>query len=378
MNKPLKIVADNKIPFLEGVLEPYTKVICLPGKNITKQHVKNADALLIRTRTKCNAQLLEGTTVKFIATATIGYDHIDTGYCKSANITWTNAPGCNSGSVQQYMALVLIHLAKKHNFRLSGKTIGIVGMGNVGSKVAKAAKLLGMNILLNDPPRARTENENIFVDIERIKQEADIITLHVPLNNSGIDKTFHLVDKAFIDSLPEGKILINTSRGEVVDNPELKKALQSKKIAAAVLDVWENEPGIDAELAALTDISTPHIAGYSKDGKANGTAMSVQALSRFFGFGLTNWFPENVPLPDKIEFTIDCTGKTDEMIVSEAIEKTYDIVSDDSRLRYSLHTFEKQRGDYPVRREFSSFHIHLIHQPKAVTEKLLKLGFKLF
>jgi erythronate-4-phosphate dehydrogenase len=377
MNKSIKIVADDKIPFLKGVLEPFAIVEYDKGNEINKERLKDADALITRTRTKCNKELLEGTRVKFIATATIGFDHIDTNYCNSRGIKWTNAPGCNSGSVKQYIASALVRLSMKHNFDLSEKTIGIIGHGNVGSKIANLANALGMKVLINDPPLQRKNQSLNFISFEEIKEKADIITFHVPLNKDGLDKTFYMADDTFFKSLKPNCIIINSSRGEVVDNSALKNALINLKLGGAILDVWENEPNIDIELLQLLDYATPHIAGYSADGKANGTAMSVQAISDFFGFGIKNWFPSNVPAPENEKFTIDCNGKSGNELTSELILKTYDIKEDDERLRKSVETFEKQRGNYPLRREFQIYKPVFINHMDNIEKVAIKLGFNL-
>jgi erythronate-4-phosphate dehydrogenase len=264
----MKIVCDDKIPYLHGVLEPYVdKVVYLPGTKISNADLLTADALIVRTRTKCTATLLENTPVRFIATATIGYDHIDTAYCDKHGIVWTNAPGCNSGSVKQYIAASLACLSNRRGFSLAGKTIGIVGVGNVGSKVFDVAKAFGMHVLLNDPPRAEKEGENMFVALDELLGKSDIITLHVPLSYEGAHKTYHLLNKKILENLQEHQIIINSSRGEVVDNTALASVLKRKRITGAVLDVWEDEPDIHRELLSLADITTPHIAGYSRDGK---------------------------------------------------------------------------------------------------------------
>jgi erythronate-4-phosphate dehydrogenase len=372
----MKIVADNKIPFLKGVLEPFADVIYLPGGEITREDLMDADALITRTRTKCNEKLLVGTNVKFIATATIGYDHIDTKWCETNGIHWTNASGCNSGSVYQYIASVLVVLSKKYGFDFADRSLGIIGVGNVGRKIVKLGEWLGMRVLLNDPPRSRKEGPCGFVSLEGITRECDIITCHVPLNMDGIDKTYHLIDGKLLQKLNPNTILINCSRGEVVDSQALKSVLKEKRIAAVTLDVWENEPDIDAELVKLLDVATPHIAGYSADGKANGTSMSVQALSKFFNLPLTRWFAEDIPLPEKVALTIDCKGKTLQEIVSEAILFTFDVAADDRRLRTSLDTFEKQRGNYPLRREFHAYKILLLNAYPEVQKVLNGLGFK--
>lgn len=373
----MKIIIDDKIPYIKGALEPFAEVIYLPGNKTTPEMVKDADAIITRTRTICNEKLLAGSTVKFIATATIGFDHIDTKYCEQSGIAWTNAPGCNSKSVEQYIASALMALAEKNNFSLTEKTIGIVGVGNVGSKVARLCEILGMRVLLNDPPRSRAEGGKRFVELDDILEKADIITLHVPLNPDGIDKTFHLADESFFAKAKKHPIIINSCRGEVTETQALKSALKSGLVSGAVIDCWENEPELDHELLALVDLGTPHIAGYSKDGKANGTSMSVRALSKFFNLGIDNWKCTGIELPESIEIFIDGTGKTTQQVLTEAIFATYDIRKDDKQLRSSVETFEKQRGDYPVRREFPIFDVICKINNIKTIDKLKKLGFKL-
>lgn len=374
----MKIVCDNKIPFLKGVLEPYAEVVYLPGKETGPEVVKDADAIITRTRTKCNAGLLEGSSVKVIATATIGFDHIDTAWCESHGIVWKNAPGCNSWSVKQYMGSVLSTLARRHGFDLSGMTLGVVGVGNVGSKVAEIASLLGMKVLLNDPPRARREGSAGFVSLDEIIAGSDIITLHVPLSREGEDATWHLFDGERIARLHEGQILMNSSRGPVVDNAALKAALKKRSIRGAVLDVWEHEPDIDTELMDMLEIATPHIAGYSADGKANGTTASVRTVAGHLGLPLTDWAPSEMPVPAQpLEFTVNASGKSLQDVLSEAILHTYDVLSDDRALREHPELFEKLRGDYPVRREFTAFSVRLEDGTSEEAELLKKIGFNL-
>jgi erythronate-4-phosphate dehydrogenase len=320
--------------------------------------------------------MLEGTKVKFIASATIGFDHIDVEYCDARHIVWTNAPGCNSASVQQYIGSALVELARKHKFSLRDRTLGVIGVGNVGKKVVKIAEYLGMRVLLNDPPRLRNEGPCQFISLDGILREADIITFHVPLNREGIDKTYHMADKNFFERVLPGTIIMNSSRGEVVDNAVLREALKSGKIAGAVLDVWENEPEIDRELLKLVDIATPHIAGYSADGKANGTTMSIKSLSSFFDLGIDDWEPEEIPLPVNTVIPVDSDGKENHQVLEEAISATYKILDDDKRLRASVETFEKQRGNYPLRREYPAYEIRLLHAEQHLEHVLRKLGFK--
>ena len=371
----IRIVIDDKIPFLKGVLESYAEIICLPGKEINRDVVKKADAMIIRTRTKCDESLLEGTSVKFIATATIGFDHIDTEYCEKNEIRWTNAPGCNSVSVQQYIASALFKIATKSYCRLKDRTIGIIGVGNVGSKVEKLSRILGMRVLLNDPPRARKEGEEDFVSLETVLHDSDIITLHVPLNMTGEDRTWHLFDEMLLGEMKKGVWLINSARGEVVKTSSLKKAIRSGKTGGVILDVWENEPDIDIDLMSEAFLATPHIAGYSTDGKAKGTSMVINSLSRYFNLPLQDWYPPDVPDPDKPLILIDCKGKTSEKIIMEAVFHTYNIDEDDNSLRFNPADFEKLRGNYRTRREFPAFTVRLINRSKEAERILKESGF---
>lgn len=375
----MKVIVDDKIPFIKGVLEPYAEVEYLPGKQTTAEVVRDADALITRTRTICNEDLLKGSRVRVIATATIGYDHIDTDYCESHDIVWRNAPGCNSWSVKQYISSVLVTLSHKHHFSLEGRTLGVVGVGNVGSKVADAARLLGMRVLLCDPPRARREGQEGFVTLDTIISESDIITVHVPLNRGGQDNTLHLFDSERISQLRHDQILINSSRGPVVDNECLKRALLEGRLLGAVLDVWEGEPNLDPELVNALDISTPHIAGYSADGKANGTTAAIRVVAEQLGIdALKDWSVQQMPLPrQSLRFGIDCTGKTLEQVLSEAILYTYRVQDDSDALRCSLSDFERLRGDYPVRREPTAFTVELSGSTDQMRERLSKFGFNI-
>ena len=374
----MKIVCDNKIPFLRGVFEPYAEVVYLPGRETTPGVVRDADAVVTRTRTKCDAALLDGSSVKVIATATIGFDHIDTAWCEAHGILWRNAPGCNSWSVKQYIgAGRYVVLARRHGLRLSEMTLGVVGVGNVGSKVAKTAEALGMRVLLCDPPRARREGPDGFVGLDELVERSDIVTLHVPLSREGEDATWHLFDAALLAAMRPDQILINSSRGPVVDNPALKVALQAKALRAAVLDVWEGEPEPDPGLMSLLDIATPHIAGYSADGKANGTMSSVRTVASVLGLPLTDWRPDGIPAPAQpLDFTLDAAGKDLQAVLSEALLYTYDILADDRALRADPAAFERLRGDYPIRREPAAFTLRLRGGSAEMAARLSELGFQ--
>ena len=335
----MKVIIDHKIPYIkEAISRIADEVVFLPGNAFTKEEVKDADALIVRTRTVCNRELLEGSQVKFIATATIGYDHIDTEYCRKAGITWTNCPGCNAGSVEQYVHSVLLLLKREKGLDLEKSTIGIVGVGHVGSRVKRMAEGLGMKVLLNDPPRAE-QGESGFVDLETIARECDVITFHTPLSREGKYATFHLVNDEFLLSLKRTPYIINSSRGEVVDTDALLAALAIGKVRDVVIDTWENEPDINQELLDAAFLATPHIAGYSADGKANATRMSLEALCRFFHIEATfDIIPEKVD----IHFSTD---------KEEAFLQAYNPKRDSEWLKESPQKFEWFRGNYPIRRE---------------------------
>lgn len=336
----MKAIIDSKIPYIRETIEKMAdEVVYLPDDAFTPEIVKDADALIVRTRTRCNRELLEGSKVKFIATATIGYDHIDTEYCREAGIVWTNCPGCNAGSVEQYVHSVLLLLKREKGLDLQQATLGIVGVGHVGNRVARMAKDLGMRVLLNDPPRADRGEEG-FVDLSTIARECDVITFHTPLYKDGVYRTFHLADEGFFLSLQKSPYIINSSRGEVVDTAALMAALSCGRVKDAIIDTWEHEPCISRELLGAAYIATPHIAGYSADGKANATRMSLEALCRFFHIDAD--FEIVPPALPSIEFSED---------EEEVFLQLYNPLHDSERLKNAPEKFEWFRGNYPLRRE---------------------------
>lgn len=337
ISEKMKVIVDDKIPYIREALTTLVdEAIFLPASQIDKAQVQDVDALIIRTRTRCNEDLLKGSKVKFIATATIGYDHIDTDYCAKAGISWTNAPGCNASSVAQYVHACLLLLLREKEFTLKGKFIGIIGVGNVGRKVAKIAEQLGMQVLLNDPPRQAVEGDEGFASLQQIAEVCDVITFHTPLNKIGVYKTFHLADEAFFQKLKKKPILINTSRGEVVDGQALSDALNKGLITDAIIDVWEGEPDIDTTLLNKVFVGTPHIAGYSADGKANATRMSLDALCRHFH--LKGDYQINPPMPTDRQKEVDYL-------------QIYNPMTDSLALKNHPEQFEQLRGNYPIRRE---------------------------
>jgi erythronate-4-phosphate dehydrogenase len=330
--QPVKIVIDDKIPYIRDVISQITSdAIYLPGSSITASDVRDADALIVRTRTRCDEQLLGGSRVKFVATATIGFDHLDTEFLNRAGISWMNCPGCNSGSVAQYVRSVLILLQRDKGIEPQKTTLGIVGCGHVGSKVRAIAQKMGFRVVVSDPPLG------MHCDLH----ECDIITYHVPLTRTGQWPTWHLADESFLRSLSRVPIIINTSRGEVVDNRALTDALDCCKVSEAVIDTWENEPRISLDLLRRVYIGTPHIAGYSADGKVNANRMVIDGLCRHFG--LRNNFKLSPPAMNrKIVF-----GNNQ----NENFLQIYNPLYDSEKLKNAPEKFEELRGNYPIRRE---------------------------
>ena len=345
MPKKIKVVVDAAIPFLDGVLEPYAEVVRKEGRQIGPEDVADASALIVRTRTRCDAALLEGSSVRFIATATIGTDHIDFGYCNSKGIMVTNAAGCNAGGVMNYVFSALYGVAARKGLPLEGMTLGIVGVGNVGRLVERVAGILGFKVLKNDPPRMASEGPYGFSTLEELLAQSDIVTMHVPLDAS----TTGMCDDAFFSGMKDGSIFINAARGEIVDESALKR--HASKFKALILDTWNNEPDIDRELLEMTDIATPHIAGYSYRGKQNGTAAAVRAFARYFAIEpLYDFFPKTEYL-ELESVKLDVKGRTQGEIAS-LLQYNYPVFTDDFMLRTAPEEFETLRSDYKYRREF--------------------------
>lgn len=346
----MKIVVDDKIPFIrEAIAQISTDVIYKSGIAISPDDIHDADALIIRTRTRCDEALLKGSKVSFIATATIGYDHLDIEYLKRAHITWTNCPGCNANSVGQYIHSCLLLLEKEKGYDLSKTTVGLVGVGHVGHAVIEAIRPLGVQILLNDPPqkealRKAGKPHEFFLKMEELQEKCDIISFHTPLITKGPYPTFHLANKTFFNALKKQPIIINTSRGAVVDNTDVLQALKDGIIRDTIIDTWENEPNINQELLNLIYIGTPHIAGYSADGKANATRMALTALCNHFHLPVT--FQIRVPQLPEEELPESNLTETERALV------LYNPHTDSLKLKSHPTMFEELRGNYPLRREF--------------------------
>jgi erythronate-4-phosphate dehydrogenase len=376
----MKIVVDENMPFGREAFETLGEVVTAPGRGIDSALLRDAELLLVRSVTKVNAALLEGTAVRFVGTATIGEDHLDKGYLKDRGIPYASAPGCNANSVSEYITGALFHLAEKHDFDLTDKTLGIVGVGNVGSRVLAKAEALGMRVVLNDPPRAKETGDPVFQPLEAIL-DCDIVTVHVPLENEGPHPTYHLVDEDFFSRLRPGAILLNTARGPVVENADLKAALDAGQVLDAVLDVWEGEPQYDPELLEMVAIGTPHIAGYSFDGKVNGTRQVYEAACAFLSTAATWDASAALPEADHPHLTAEGTGHG---AAARLVKTVYDIMHDDAALRGTLPfqdsergaAFDRLRKHYPRRREFQNTRVTLSTDDAATRALVAGLGFR--
>ena len=340
----MKIVADIDVPFLEGVFEPYAEVVYKKGTEISHDDLADADVLIVRTRTRCDAALLEGTKVSMVATATIGMDHIDLDYCREHGIEVTNAAGCNAGGVMQYVFSALYGVAARKGIKIDGGTFGVIGAGNVGEKVAKMAEHLGFNVLRCDPPRAAKEGPEGFCSLEHLLENSQIVTLHVPLDET----TRGMANEDFFTLMQPGAIFINSARGEVVDEQALIAA--NPKFGAIIIDTWNNEPDVNEDLIDLVDIATPHIAGYSFQGKQNGTTMTVKSVAAHFGIDELRDFQAVDDLPDHGPVLLDLKGKNQGEIAA-VFQYNYPIFTDDFRFRMEPEKFEKLRTEYQYRRE---------------------------
>jgi len=378
----MKIVADANIPFVRECFCSLGHVELVDGRGMTPQTVAGADALLVRSVTPVGPQLLDGSAVRFVGTATIGYDHVEIDYLRRRGIAFASAPGSNANSAAEYVIAALLEIAARRGIDLRGSSIGIIGAGNVGSRVAEKCTALGMELRLNDPPLARETGQPKYLPIEALF-DCDFVTLHTPLTFEGPDKTYHLADAAFFRSLKKGCIFVNASRGAVVEAGALKAAILGRRLGAVVLDVWENEPQIDTQLVGMVDIGTPHIAGYSLDGKVAGMMMIYHAACDYFGATPNRKAEDFLPAPPVPELTLEAGAAGEQQIVATAVKAVYDIARDDARLRLIRNArshktgefFDNLRKEYPVRREFQNTSIVLSAANPSLRHKLAGVGF---
>ncbi len=377
------IVADENIPAVTEVFSAFGTVQLLQGREMRASDIRYAEALLVRSVTRVNRDLLNGSRVGFVGSATIGTDHIDLSWLKSRGVEFANAPGCNAVAAAEYVILSVLLCARRNHLDLLGSTVGIIGCGNVGSRVQARFEAIGLKCLVCDPPRAEREGTAGFVDMETISG-ADIITVHIPLERSGDHPTFRLISSEFIESLKPGAILINTSRGEISDENALKKRLIRQDDIYAVLDVWENEPGIDPELVEKVAVATPHIAGHSIDGKLRATGQLYEAWCQF-SHAAREWdYQRRLPDPEEPLISLRDIESPLEAI-SAALPRVYNISRDDRDLRNLCSDTDKDTGAgfdllrkcYPVRRECRAYRIAGRNLSESVLSTLRKFGFAL-
>lgn len=344
----MKLIIEKNIPFIQGLLDGMADVEYLAPEDITPETMRDADALITRTRTRCDAALLEGSRCRFIATATIGTDHIDLDYCRARGITVANAPGCNAPAVAQYVFASILAYRKAFGLdvdatdvegsRLSNMTLAVVGVGNVGSIVARWGEGLGMRVLRVDPLRAMAEGPAGFSTLADAAREADVITFHTPLTRDGYCPTYHMADAVFFNTLERKPLVINSARGPVVDNAALVEAIDGGKVRAAAIDCWEGEPAISPALLERAFIATPHIAGYSREGKIRATSMALDAICGFFAL------PHVSPL-ETVGFPVPDHPAPHE------ISASYNPLADTAALRLNPSAFEALRNGYNYRPE---------------------------
>lgn len=377
----LKIVADVNIPYLPEAMKGIGEVTVLPSRSLTAEAVKDAELLFTRSTVKIGPQLLEGSKVRFVATATIGVDHVDFDYLQKKNIAFASAPGSNSNSVAEWFVNSLLTLAERKGFSIYGKTLGVVGVGNVGSKVARNAAALGLRVLFCDPPLARQSNEGKYLSLSTLLESCDILTFHVPLEKGGQDPTYHMIDEAMLARCKPGCIFINASRGPVVDGAALLRKMEQGRFTGVLLDVWEHEPIPEPALVHAVDLGSPHVAGHSLDGKANGTEMVYRAACAFLGVAPT--WRSSMSLPPTPVPSLSLSGAHDEALILQAMRSLHRVEDDDSFMR-ELATlppeergkrFSSYRNEYRPRREATYTKVSVPENNRWLREALRVIGF---
>jgi len=378
-------VIDENIPFGNEAFSQLGTVTALPGRHISPEHLRHATALIVRSVTPVNRTLLSGSCIQFVGTATAGIDHVDREYLAHQKIGFADAAGSNANSVAEYVVTALVAVSQRFDLALQGKILGIVGVGRIGRLMYKKGRALGMEIILHDPPLKRETGESCYRSLEEVLQ-SDFLTLHVPLTREGTDKTYHLIGKTALDRMSSSTVLINTSRGAVVDNHALLRALQNTKIQGAILDVWEGEPSIDWTLVDRVTIATPHIAGYSLDGKINGTKMIYEKACQFFGKPPTWPVPSEFDHSAPLSITVDSSNTNFQTLVTRLAPHFYDLEGDDARMRALLTLpvserpsgFDRLRKHYPTRREFLASPITIKNPDPHLISSLIDLGFSIY
>ena len=381
----MKIVCAETVLLGNTAFSNAGKTEVIPDREITSNDLMDADALIIRSKTKATAELLQGTPVKFVGTATAGTDHIDADYLQRQGIYWCASPGCNANSVSEYLVAGLLTLGHRHGFDLEGKTIGVIGCGNVGSRVVKKCHALGMNVLRNDPPLSAVSADPDFQPLENLLAESDIVTLHVPLVKHKPWPTARLADYTFFEQLKPGALFINAARGDVCDYDALMDAKSGGAVSRMILDVWSPEPAFRPDVLKRADLASPHIAGHSYEGKLNGTVACYNELCNFFEIQKDWNIAASLPARDIPTLGIDCRGRDDEEVLREIIHPIYTIEDDDRLIRdAAVHceverarNFDALRKGYRIRREFHNTEVSLENAPHGLKQKVAAMGFKL-
>ncbi|MFT5722864.1 MAG: erythronate-4-phosphate dehydrogenase [Motiliproteus sp.] len=387
----MHIVADENIPLADAFFSHLGTVERLPGRSLTREHLQRADLLLVRSVTAVNAELLADTPVKFVASATIGTDHVDLELLRQRGIGFSNAPGCNADSVVDYVLSAFTHLAQQQGCALFERRVGIVGVGNVGRRLQQRLQRLGIECLLCDPPRAEQEaasasgSADRFVDLSELLRRCDVFCLHTPLTREGRHSSYHLFDAERLHALPQGSWLINAGRGAVIDNRALAACLQQRKDLQVVLDVWESEPAIDTDLAQQVTLATPHIAGYSLEGKSRGTEMIYQSACRFLGLVPQRTLDQLLPAPAIRQLDLNAEAALEIDLLPRLVKLVYDLRRDHEALMLNVRRqpsqmgcdFDRLRRYYPERREFSSLRIAGLVPGSPLAAQLSGYGFTL-
>ncbi|HEY5621730.1 MAG TPA: 4-phosphoerythronate dehydrogenase [Pontiella sp.] len=381
----MKIVCAETVLLGQDAFSAVGNTTVVPDRAICRDHLMDADALVVRSKTKVTMELLRGTPVKFVGTATAGTDHMDTAWMEQNGIYWCAAPGCNANSVSEYLVAALLVLGRRHGFNLEGKTIGIIGCGNVGSRAVRKCHALGMNVLRNDPPLAAVSTDPDFVSLEQVLAESDIVSLHVPLVKHKPWPTDRMADYLFFEQLRPGAVFINAARGSVCDYDALLDARAGGAVSHMVIDVWSPEPVFRTDVLEMTDLASPHIAGHSYEGKINGTIACYKELCNFFELAGTWDIAASLPEPEIPSITMDCRGRDDEEVLDDIIRRIYDITIDDALIRdAAVHSecerarnFDSLRRNYRMRREFCNTELHLKDCCDTLKYKVRSLGFKL-
>ncbi|MEM7026921.1 MAG: 4-phosphoerythronate dehydrogenase [Pseudomonadota bacterium] len=373
MADSLKIVADQQITLATEAFSSFGDVSLVNGRHLSQADIIDADVLLVRSVTSVNQTLLANSKIKFVGSATSGTDHIDTNYLANQKIEFHYAPGSNARSVAEYVLSALLSFTNQFDFSLKDKTIGIIGVGNVGSSVHSIMRTLGLKCLLNDPPRANSESDFPNTDLDELCNRSDIVTVHTPLIEAGSYKTRDLIDKNLLNFCHEDVVIINTSRGAIINESDLLSFKQSNPYSKLILDVWQNEPDINLDLLKLAEIATPHIAGYSFEGKLKATQQLQKALSKWSGINVN-------PISNTNVINIECEKTLEDEVLYDVITQSYDVHTDSIQLKTILEiqdcdradNFDQLRKNYPIRHEFEQISVKMA----VALPVLIELGYK--